>query len=51
MPAILGGILVIWAFAGDSLEKIRTYQEALDAIEKSPLRFTGSWDDLKKETR
>ena len=26
-------------------------EEALRAIEKSPLRFTRSWDELKKETR
>ncbi len=28
-----------------------TYDEALAAIERSPLRFTGSWDEIKKETR
>jgi hypothetical protein len=28
-----------------------TYAEALAAIEKSPLRFTKSWDEIKKETR
>jgi hypothetical protein len=28
-----------------------TKQEALRAIEKSPLRFTHSWDQLKEETR
>ncbi len=28
-----------------------TKEEALKAIEKSPLRFTKSWDDIKRETR
>ena len=28
-----------------------TYAEALAAIENSPLRFTKSWDEIKKETR
>jgi len=28
-----------------------TYAEALAAIESSPLRFTASWDEIKKETR
>jgi len=28
-----------------------TYAEALAAIESSPLRFTKSWDEIKKETR
>ncbi|HEY3914356.1 MAG TPA: hypothetical protein VGN61_07715 [Verrucomicrobiae bacterium] len=28
-----------------------TYADAMAAIESSPLRFTKSWDELKKETR
>ena len=28
-----------------------TREEALNAIEKSSLRFTQSWDELKQETR
>ncbi|MEO8429164.1 MAG: hypothetical protein ABI651_18900 [Verrucomicrobiota bacterium] len=28
-----------------------TREEALNAIERSPLRFTRSWDELKQETR
>jgi len=28
-----------------------TFTEALAAIESSPLRFTKSWDEIKKETR
>jgi hypothetical protein len=28
-----------------------TYAQALAAIESSPLRFTSTWDELKKETR
>ena len=28
-----------------------TYAEAMAAIESSPLRFTKSWDEIKKETR
>ena len=28
-----------------------TYAEAMAAIENSPLRFTKSWDEIKKETR
>jgi hypothetical protein len=27
------------------------YAEAMAAIEKSPLRFTKSWDEIKEETR
>jgi len=27
------------------------YDDALAAIERSPLRFTKSWDEIKKETR
>jgi hypothetical protein len=28
-----------------------TFAEAMAAIESSPLRFTKSWDEIKKETR
>jgi len=28
-----------------------SYAEAMAAIESSPLRFTKSWDEIKKETR
>lgn len=28
-----------------------TYAEAMAAIESSPLRFSKSWDEIKKETR
>jgi hypothetical protein len=28
-----------------------TREQVLNAIEKSPLRFTKSWDEIKKETR
>ena len=28
-----------------------TREEALRAINKSPLRFTHSWDEIKRETR
>ena len=28
-----------------------TYAEAMAAIESSPLRFTKSWDEIKKDTR
>jgi hypothetical protein len=28
-----------------------TYAEAMAAIEGSPLRFSKSWDEIKKETR
>jgi hypothetical protein len=28
-----------------------THAEAMAAIESSPLRFTKSWDEIKKETR
>ena len=28
-----------------------TYTEAIAAIESSPLSFTKSWDEIKKETR
>jgi len=28
-----------------------SFDEAMAAIESSPLRFTESWDEIKKETR
>jgi hypothetical protein len=28
-----------------------TQAEALEAIRRSPLKFTKSWDEIKKETR
>ncbi len=28
-----------------------TKEEALKALEESPLRFTKSWDEIKRETR
>jgi hypothetical protein len=28
-----------------------SFDEAMAAIESSPLRFTKSWDEIKKETR
>jgi len=32
-------------------ERKRTKEKILRAIEKSPIRFTASWDDLKAEIR
>ncbi len=49
-PEVLGGNEVL-------LRKVElprrkpTFAEALAAVESSPLRFTKSWDEIKKETR
>jgi antitoxin component of MazEF toxin-antitoxin module len=37
--------------SGTGLVRLRTVEEALAAIEASPLQFKVSWDDLRKETR
>jgi len=35
----------------DAPRRKPTFAEAMAAIENSPLRFTKSWDEIKKETR
>ena len=49
-PEVLGENEVLLRKVRVPLRK-PTHAEAMAAIENSPLRFTKSWDEIKKETR
>ncbi len=49
-PEVLGDSEILLRKVGSPRRK-PTFAEAMAAIENSPLRFTKSWDEIKKETR